>query len=250
MRALIGVVRLALALLAVVAGAVLCALAGALGCRLFGALAMRWQRLMLGALGVRSRARGTLAPGALLLSNHISWLDTLLFGARWPVIFLARRDIARWPVLGWGVATAGTLFIERGSGAAQAITDIGAALRRGRNVALFPEGMTTDGRSVIRFQPRLLQAAIDAGAPVQPAAVRYVDAAGRRATHHSFAGDVTFAQSVWRTVSGPPLTADITLFAPLPPGDERQTLANQVEQQVKSWVESGGEMPLNPDKSA
>ena len=239
MRTLIGILRLTLVLLAVVPGVVVCAVAGLMSRDLFGELAMRWHRLMLGALGVRRRYRGAAAvDGALLLSNHISWLDTLVFGARWRVVFLAARDVASWPVLGWVVATAGTLFIERGTGAAQAIDDIGAALRRGRNVVLFPEGKTTDGRSVIRFQPRLMQAAIDAGTPVQPAAVRYFDADGNRVAHHSFAGDTTLVQSVWRTVSGAAIIAEITLFPPLPPFDERQALASRAEQTVKTLVES------------
>ena len=241
MDALIGAFRLLLVMLTIVVGAVVCGFAGVLGRGVFDKLAMRWNGIALRFLGIRTRYHGAdLAIGALLLSNHISWLDTLVFGARWPVTFLANSEIARWPVLGWVIRKSGTLFIERGKGAKKAITEIGGALKRGRYVVLFPEGKTTDGRSVIRFQPRLVQAAIDAEAPLQPAAVRYFDAAGRRVVRHSFAGEAGLWQSAWRTVTGPRITAEVTLFAPLAPGEKRQALASRAERLVRELVESGG----------
>ena len=242
LNTVVGAVRLLLTALAIAVGAAVCAFAGVLGRGTFDKVAMNWHALNLRFLGVRARYRGAdLAAGALLLSNHISWLDTLVFGARWPVTFLGNSKIADWPVLGWVIRSAGTLLIERGKGARKAVVDIGGALKRGRNVILFPEGRTTDGLSVLRFQPRLIQAAIDTGAPIQPAAVRYFDAAGRRVVHHTFAGNVTLLQSAWRTVRGPRITAEITLFETLPPGDERQALTGRAEQLVRGLVESGAD---------
>lgn len=248
MIVVIGALRLLLVMLAIVAGAVVCGFAGVLGRAAFDQVVMRWHRVMLCLFGVRTRHRGAgLARGALLFSNHISWLDISVFGACWPVTFLGNSQIARWPVLGWVIQRSGTLFIKRGTGAKKAISEIGGALTQGRNVVLFPEGKTTDGRSVIRFQPRLAQAAIDAGAPLQPAAVRYFDAGGARVVRHSFAGDITLVHSAWKTVCGPRIIAEITLFTPLASGDQRQELAGRAEQLVRGLVESGGE---NPGKSA
>ncbi|MDD9858315.1 MAG: lysophospholipid acyltransferase family protein [Gammaproteobacteria bacterium] len=238
--AVVGVIRLLLILLAVAFGLAVCALAGVLGRAWLARMAVRWNRVIVKLLGVRSRYRGAaLADGALLLSNHISWLDTLLFGARWPVVFLAKSEIAHWPVLGWLARCAGTLFIKRGQGAPKAARDIGRVLQQARSVVLFPEGRTTDGRGVIRFQPRLIQAAIDTGAPVQAAAVRYFDRAGQPVTRHSFAIN-TLLRGVWNTVSGPAIIAEITLFEPLAPVDDRQTLAHRAEQSVRARVECGG----------
>lgn len=255
-RAIVGAFRLLLILLALLFGLAVCAAAGAgafagdSGRARFNRVAMRWNRGMVKLLGVRCKYRGAgiatvdAAPapahghgrGALLVSNHISWLDTLVFGARWPVLFLAKSEVAAWPALGWLARRAGTLFIARGHGAEQATRDIGDALRRGRSVVLFAEGRTTDGRGVKRFQPRLLQAALDAGAPVQAAALRYTDRRGRTVTRHSFAV-TTLMRGVWRAVAGPPITAEITLFAPLPPAD-RQTLARQAEQSVRTQIQN------------
>ena len=240
MSAVVGAFKLFLLALGIVFGALGCGVAGVLSRRWFRVFEMRWHRVMLIFLGVRTRYVGAdFAAGALLLSNHISWVDTLVFGARWPLTFLGNSKIARWPVLGWIIRRSGALFIERGTGAKKATRDIGGALRRGRTVILFPEGKTTDGRSVIRFQPRLAQAAIDAGAPLQPAAVRYFDAAGARVVRHSFAGRITLLQSAWKTVSGPRIIAEVTLFPPLAPVGPRQELVGRAEQLVRTLVESG-----------
>lgn len=250
MRPLIGAIRLLLAAAVILGGVVACALVAVMSRTTFDKLAMRWHLLMLRCLGVRPRLRGAeLVDGALILSNHISWLDISLFGAHWRVVFLANGDIAHWPILGWIIRRAGTLFIARGKGALQAGIEIGNALKRGRNVILFPEGKTTDGRSVIRFQPRLVQAAIDADKPIQPAALRYFDDAGRRVVRHSFAGGIGLIPSVWKTVCGARITAEITLFAPLSDGksrgENRQALTGQAEAMVRKWVESEQTSPKN-----
>jgi len=237
MRILAGVVKLLLALLVLALGMLACACAGALTPAAFSKLSVRWNALAAACLDVRVRVVGAApAEGALLLVNHISWLDPVVFGARWPVIFLANSEIAGWPVLGWVIRTSGVLFIERGRGAQQALLEIGAALRARRRVVLFPEGRTGDGRTVARFQPRLLQAALDAGAPLQPVALRYRDAAGARVTRHSFA-DATFLRSLWACMCGPAIIAEVRVFEPLPHTEERRELARRAEELVRAAVE-------------
>jgi len=248
-RAIIGAIRLTLILLALLFGLGVCALASAgvfcgdSGRARFDRIAIRWSRVVVKFLGVRCDYRDTKsappAPGTLLVSNHISWLDTLLFSARWRVVFLAKSEVARWPVIGTLAKRAGTLFIEVGRGSSRATLEVADALRRGRTVVLFAEGRTTDGRAVKRFQPRLLQAAVAAGAPVQPVALRYLDRRGRRVTGHSFAV-TTLIRGVWRVVAGRPLTAEVTLFAALPAAD-RQTMARAAEAQVRARVETAAD---------
>lgn len=237
--AMLGVVRLALILLALAFGLGVCALhgIGVIGDSLFDRIARRWCRAVIKLLGARCRYRGVevAAGGALLVSNHISWLDTLLFRARWRVVFLAKSEIAAWPAIGWLAKRAGTLFITVGRGSEQAARDIADALRSGRNVVLFAEGRTTCGRGVRRFQPRLLQAAIDSGAPVQPAALRYIDRRGETVTRHSFAA-ASLLRGLWRMASGPAVTAEVTLFAPVPPAN-RDTMAREAERLVRARVE-------------
>lgn len=234
-----GALRILLALIAIVAGVVICGFSGVLRRAVFISLVMRWHHVMSRIFGTTRIHRGaTLEQGALLVCNHVSWLDILVLGASWRLIFLGNAGILRWPILGWIIKRAGTLFITRGQGAMQATLDICQVLQQGRNVLLFPEGKTTDGLSMMRLQPRLFQAAIDARVPLQPVAIRYFNAAGARVVHHSFAGDTTLLQSVWNTVRGPRICAEITLFAPLACSDHRQELAGQAEQLIRELVES------------
>lgn len=232
-------------------GLLACMFTGALSKSAFAKLRLRWNAAMLAAMRVRVGVDGvsshgvsshsetghgtTPAPGALLLANHISWLDPIVLGAKWNLTFLANSGIAKWPLLGWLFRRSGVLFIERGRGAKRALVEISAALRAGRSVAIFPEGRTSEGRSVARFHPRLLQAAIDAGAPIQPLALRYVDAAGARVSRHTYAGR-TFLGSLWAALSGRGFAARLTVFPPLPPGS-RQELARRAEEMVRAAVE-------------
>ena len=188
----IGVARMLAAVLTIAFGAVACGFSGVLGHGVFARITMFWHRTMLRIFGATPVLRGVaLVPGALVVCNHVSWMDILVLGANWRVVFLGNSEILRWPVLGWVIKRVGTLFIKRGSGAKKALRDIAGELRQGRDVVLFPEGATTDGHSVIRFQPRLMQAAINVGAPLQPAALRYLDASGARVVRHSFIGDIS-----------------------------------------------------------
>ena len=234
----IGVIRLALVLCVIAIGAILCPFAGVMGWSVYSRIARVWHRAILFCLGVRARYVGApMVRGALLFCNHISWLDIVLFGAKWRVNFLANRKIADWFVLGWVIRKSGTLFIERGSGAKAAIRDLGDALKAGRNIVLFPEGKTTAGAGVLRFQPRLAQAALDAAAPLQPAAIRYFDTAGRRINRHTFAGDATLISSAWQTVYGKKIIAEVTLFPAIHDAKTRQEIAKRAEEVVRELVE-------------
>ncbi|MEZ5730003.1 MAG: lysophospholipid acyltransferase family protein [Burkholderiaceae bacterium] len=164
-----------------------------------------WSRWLLRACGVQPielspPAEGRLADrgeGQMLLLNHLSWLDIFVIDALAPATFVAKSEIARWPLLGTLVAAVGTEFIERGRRHAvhRVIERLDAKLGAGTRVAVFPEGTTTDGRRLLPFHGNLAQAAINAGAPVVPVGLRYLDPAGQPS-------DVPFT-SAMITSSGP-----------------------------------------------
>jgi 1-acyl-sn-glycerol-3-phosphate acyltransferase len=111
---------------------------------------------------------------ALLASNHVSWLDIVVLGGLTHTDFLSKHEVRRWPVIGWLAARSGTLFIRRGNGEAAVVSaQIGERLRDEGLLTLFPEGTTTDGRSVRPFFSRLFSAALDTGTDVVPVALRY-----------------------------------------------------------------------------
>ena len=188
-------------------------------------------RRLLDVLAVRVRVTGAPLPSRgplLLVANHVSWLDPYAINAVLAARFVAKSEVAGWPVIGTIARGFDSLFIVRGSvcDAARTKDRMAEALRAGERVAVFPEGTTTDGRQVARFHTALLQAAIDAGASVQPIAIRYTDAAGRPSEAPVFVGDMTLASSLGRVLATPELHAHLTVGPAIPAaGWNRRELA-------------------------
>lgn len=163
-------------------------------------------------VGVTLRGETSLQDGPLLVvANHVSWLDVYLLNALATARFVAKSEVRRWPLVG-AIATAfGTFFIVRGSyrDAARVKDAIAAALRRGERVVVFPEATTTDGTRVGPFYAAMLQAAVDAGVPVQPVAIRYVGPDGAPDAAAAFIDDMSFATSLARVLRRRGLVADV-----------------------------------------
>ncbi|WP_406457800.1 1-acyl-sn-glycerol-3-phosphate acyltransferase [Streptomyces sp. NBC_00876] len=210
-------------------------------------LTRRWAYGVVRAFGVRVRVVGRPAascggPGSLVVANHVSWLDIPLVAAVCPGRMLAKSDIRHWPLLGPLAALGGTLFVERDRLRALPATvrAVASALRGGSRVVVFPEGSTWCGRGPGgRFRPAAFQAAIDAGAGVQPVRIRYLGATAERrapAGAAAFVGDDPLAASLWRVVRAAGLTAEIHILAPIPAGSlaGRRALARLAQSTVAS----------------
>jgi len=177
-----------------------------------------WSAKMLRRLGLELQVSGTPRPGAkLVVANHVSWLDILAIHAVLPEArFVSKSDVKQWPLVGRLVAGAGTLFIERESkrDALRVVHQCAAALQAGDSVAVFPEGTTGDGRTLLPFHANLLQAAIATACPVQPVLLRFFDAAHRVSPAVEFLGDTTLVQSLWRVVCARGLGVEVSVLAP------------------------------------
>jgi 1-acyl-sn-glycerol-3-phosphate acyltransferase len=174
-----------------------------------------WARGMLKVLGIGLQVRGepVEAGPVLMVCNHISWLDILVLHAGRYCRFVAKSDVRHWPLIGRLATGAGTLYIERASrrDAMRVVHHMADRLKAGDVLAVFPEGTTSDGVSLLPFHANLLQPAIAAQAPVQPVALRYVDAAtGETALSPSYIGDDSLLGSLWRTTTGPRITAVVS----------------------------------------
>lgn len=160
-----------------------------------------WSAGLLAALGVRLRADGVYRPGAtLLVINHVSWLDIAAVHAVCPrARFVSKADVRHWPLLGWLIGAVGTLFIERERkrDALRVVHQMAQALEAGDTVAVFPEGTTGDGHSLLPFHGNLLQAAIATATPVQPVALRYSEPGHVVSPTVAWVGATTLAHSVW-----------------------------------------------------
>jgi 1-acyl-sn-glycerol-3-phosphate acyltransferase len=190
-----------------------------------------WSREMLARLGIRLEVQGDASlPGPLLLvANHISWLDiTSLHAARF-CRFVSKADVKAWPLIGALASGVGTLFIQRESrrDAMRVVHHMADSLRASDVLAVFPEGTTGEGVELLPFHANLLQAAITAGAPVQPVALQFIDThSGERSLAPCYVGDDTLLGSVWRTVRARGITVHIVFGEPQTArGRERRTWA-------------------------
>jgi 1-acyl-sn-glycerol-3-phosphate acyltransferase len=191
------------------------------------------------AMGVRLVVHGEIpgpGRGALVVNNHTSWLDIVAVNAVRPMRAVAKKDIASWPVLGWLVTAAGSVYVDREGlrtlpGTVGRLSD---ALRRGAMVNVTPEGTTWCGLTHGRFRPAMFQAAIDGGVPVLPVALRFHLRGGDRTTAPAFIGDETIIDSVRRTAALKGLVLEVHVRDEIAPGraGDRYELAALAERAV------------------
>jgi len=181
-------------------------------------LKRRWSRRLLRALGIDLRISGATAEG-LLVANHVSFLDIFVINAVAPAAFVSKDDVRGWPLIGWLAARTDTIFLERGSRAAaqRARAELLRRLQAGQRVAVFPEGTTTIGDRVLPFHGALFQAAIDAGTPVTPLALRYRGRDGRRSEAPAYVDAITLWQCLRTIATADGLVAQIDVLPPMPP---------------------------------
>ncbi|MER7701375.1 lysophospholipid acyltransferase family protein [Kitasatospora sp. NPDC097605] len=241
------VLRLAACLVVLAAGVALCLPARALPRGTRERLARFWARGLLGSLGVAVRiepAPGAGAgDGALLVANHVSWLDIPLIAAARPGRSLAKTEVRHWPVLGPLIAWGGTVFLDRDRlrTLPATVAEVAEGLRAGRPVIVFPEGSTWCGRESGRFRPAFFEAAVQSGAPVQPVAIRYRLADGRPTSAPAFVGEDGLLTSLARVVAVRGLVAELAFRPALPapptdpahPWEARRTLARTAQSAVE-----------------
>jgi 1-acyl-sn-glycerol-3-phosphate acyltransferase len=175
--------------------------------------------------------------GALVVDNHVSWLDIVVVNAVRPMRSVAKSEIASWPVVGPLASRAGTVYLDRERLRAlpDTVAELAGALRGGALVNVCPEGTTWCGLGLGRFRPALFQAAIDGGVPVRPLVVRYRVADGRPTTWPAFVGDETLIDSVRRTARLRGLVVEVHVLPEIAPGraTDRQHLAALAEAAVR-----------------
>jgi lyso-ornithine lipid O-acyltransferase len=145
------------------------------------------------SLGVEVQVTGPVPSRGLIVSNHLSYLDILVYSAIAPVTFVSKHEVGSWPIFGWMARRAGTIFIkrERRSETQTASGVMESLLDSGLRLVLFPEGTSSDGRSVLRFHSSLFDAAIRRLQPVTAAHIAYSVTDGDPATDVCYWGDMT-----------------------------------------------------------
>lgn len=201
-----------------------------------------WSLALLELIAIKLVVTGsTPSAGPLLLAaNHISWLDIVVMQAAVPCRFVAKSDVRHWPLIGTLATAAGTLFITRESSrdALRVVHQMAEHLQAGDMLAIFPEGTTSNGRQLLPFHANLFQAAIAANAPVLPVALQFSDVAnGAVSLAPCYIDDDTLLSSIWRTLSAPPLLAEVHFGAPQPAqGRDRRTLSRDIRTAVEALM--------------
>ncbi len=197
-----------------------------------------WAGKLMRILNISLRVSGSPpAGGAVLVANHVSWLDIHVLHSLLPVRFISKAEVRDWPLFGQLAKASGTLFItrEKKSDAIRVNQEMAAELEAGECLAFFPEGTTSDGQEMRTFFPSLFQPAVDAGCPVIPAAIRYRDLSGGPCLEAAYHGDMTLLGSFWRIAKLPGLVVEVTFLpALLNNGNHRRELAKQAEAAIRS----------------
>ena len=211
------------------------------GGRLDDRLIRAWSAGLMRVFGFQLHRSGVpLAGATLFVANHVSWTDIVLLHSQRMMGFVAKREIAGWPVVGWMAGRAETIFHQRGNteSLGGVLHEMLARLRAGRSVAVFPEGRTRDGREIGPFHARIFLAAVESGAPVQPVALRYGVHGDAQATV-AFQPGEHFLGNFLRLLGEPARRAEVHFLAPILPADieGRRGIAELARERIVAAME-------------
>lgn len=201
--------------------------AGAAACRL-------WSRTLCAILAIRLEVEGAVpSEGAFLVaSNHVSYLDILVLGSLYPSVFLAKSEIAAWPLFGFVARGAGTMFVDREQprDVVRAGYEISERLGMGLPVTIFPEGRSSRGVEILPFQPALLEPAARAGIPCWAASISYETPGSARAPSRTICwhDGESLLRHFPRLAGLPRVVARIRFAAAPVTSRDRKTLASEL----------------------
>lgn len=218
-----------------------------------------WARCVLRILRVRARYEGPVPEGPyFLVANHLSYVDIPLLLARLDARFLAKSEIAGWPVMGLLARTTGTLFVDRSRkrDLTRVLGEVKRVLARGPGVIVFPEATSTDGAAVERFKPSLFEVPVEVDVSVRCAALHYHAPDGPRPAWEAVCwwGDAGFGPHFFQFLKQGPTDATVTFSAEIPPepagsGPARRKELCQAAQELveRSFTPSRPPSPARPE---
>lgn len=200
----------------------------------------RWCRRIVRAAGIEVEISGPVPDngGRMLavVSNHLSYLDVLLYSATRPFIMVSKVEVRGWPVIGWITAQAGTIYVQRRDvkgGQTQTHAQVNAwmaeAYRSGLPVMFYPEGTTTDGSEILEFRRGLYNSVVYDQVPVKVAAIGYEftkpNPGSTIGEDVCFVGDADFGPHLLGFLGLQGVKAKIRFGEDVVPGDDRFQLA-------------------------
>ncbi len=173
---------------------------------------------------------GKIPPSGLLISNHLSYLDILVLSSLTPAVFVAKREVKSWPVMGLLAQLAGTVFIDRQrrTHVGEVNDEIEAALDDGALVVIFPEGTSSDGKTILPFKSSLLEPATQRKHPLTVSCLQYALADGDAGNEICYWGDAVFLPHMINLLSKRSVRVTVHFAAVQNHSDDRKELAQQL----------------------
>ena len=186
----------------------------------------RWSRIVLRVFRIRLDVHGQVPRSGVLAGNHLGYLDILTYGCLMPAVFVGKRELQTWPLIGFITRAGGTIYIDRQNprSAAEANRAVAEALREGLPVVFFPEGTSSDGSTILPVHSPLFQAAVEQHAPVWTAAIAYTANGSLEGTGDSICywGDMSFGPHLLRLLRLRKIAAHLQIASePIHAGDRR-----------------------------
>lgn len=197
-----------------------------------------WGKCFLAVLGVRiTRTGAAPRPPFVLVANHTSYLDVPLLASAAGGVFVAKHEIAGWPLIGGIVRGMGTIFVDRGArrDIPRVLERMEEVLEMGDAVVVFPEGTSTPGEAVAPFRPSLLEAPARGELPVACAAISYRTGPGDPPARNAVCwwGDMTLLDHVWRLTKLRRVEARLAFGERTAAGSDRKILAAGLHREVE-----------------
>ncbi len=208
----------------------------------------RFCRRVVRALGVSWRVEGELPLEGAVVSNHLSYLDILLYAAVRPFVMVAKSEVRGWPLIGWLTSRAGTVYVVRGGGPTTypgVNRAMAEAYRSGFPVLFFPEGTTTNGSEVLPFRRGLFHSVLNEGVALRTAALAYSIHEGGDATVAEdvcWCGDALLAPHLWRLAGIDRVRAVVRFGEVVAERRDRFVLSERARERVQEmYIELRGE---------
>lgn len=177
----------------------------------------------------------------LFASNHMSYADIIVLGATLPGNFISKAEVKKWPLFGWIAVLTGTVFVSRKkSGTLDQLDEVSAAIASGKNLILFPEGTTSDGKSVMPFKSSLFKITEARDITVQPVTLSYTHINGlplqaNERIKIAWVGDAELMPHLLEFVNLGMIRAEVKIHSALHVKGNRKLVADEAHKVVADW---------------
>lgn len=189
---------------------------------------------LLASLNITLGQAGAPPSAGMVASNHLSYLDIIVLAAIAPSTFVSKYEVKYWPIFGWFGTLAGTLFLrrERKAHAVEVSQQFSSVINSGALLTLFPEGTSTDGRTVKPFHSTLFQQVAKQDWKVTPAWLHYQMSLGSVEREVCFVDDMLFVPHFLNLLACDRIEAHVVFGHAAPTGLNRKELARYLHNQV------------------